>query len=964
MKKCVSIILAAILLFSCIYVGTPEVYAAKKPEKTRAIAIVFDNSGTMYIGDEDSRKTWCRATYAMQALATMMNPSDVMQIYPMNPIQIGNSDNPKDSDVYTRERPLVVKKENASQIQEIFTPRAGDTHIEAVTLAREGLAKTNADEKWLIVLTDGTVFYRNGIELSVQESIRQLTEEFNQSVSQVNAMYLGIGKEAQSGFAVKGTYQFIERKATNSAQVLANLTELGNIIFGRDAMPSVSETITFDVSMKKLIVFIQGESIDNVVLGNLKPVSTDKLKYSTYGAKNYAGRFLCDTSLQGTMLTFENLDAGTYQMSFSGQASDIAVYYEPDADLDFVFTDAAGNTVDPKALYEGDYKVSFGMKDAKTGKLISSKLLGNPSYQGSYFIDGKEYPIISEGFSGSVDIPLKMGETFKANLTATYLSGYTISKDSSDFGWPDIGITIAAPPAGQLVFEIAGGDEVYYLRELENGTPYTITAYYEGEQLQADEYKLNFTENSGNAIFLASPDGDHYKVMIQHSEPANPENTKVGSFEVTANISYAAKGSEEAKARATVSYRIDAARPAGDLRLEISGGDALYHLQDLEKGSSYIAKVYYQGIQLTGSDLEKVDLKWLPETSNAEIKKEFAGDHWKLNLHYKDPAEPQNTVCGECTVTILALYTAEGCSEAQAQSPLTYNIKDDFSPLQIELVVPESYIVIKDLEASKEIVVNLRLNSTKLSAEDFVNTKLQVDCGGIKYTLTPNEQDSSYLIKLLPTDGIGEGSYPINITASYTDHIGRETQTEDSVRITLSNTPLWVKWLIGLLLLLLLFLIIWAIMHIKVLPTKAHTTRKLSNLNFDGEDVTKSTSFLAEIKKDGARMQTQYGGRKFGLIMDVTPGQESYLYKPHKGRSAEVKPVSVRKFGPAKIQEALIGTAKYTIDDETGKLVPALPNQKPFPLKNGATVRYSGTISDAGIDKDFEVLSKISFNKK
>lgn len=113
MKKCVSIILAAILLLTSIYIGTPKVYAATKPEKTRAIAIVFDNSGTMYLGDEDSRKTWCRATYAMQALATMMNVSDIMQIYPMNPIQIGDSDTPKDSDVYTRERPLVIKKENA-----------------------------------------------------------------------------------------------------------------------------------------------------------------------------------------------------------------------------------------------------------------------------------------------------------------------------------------------------------------------------------------------------------------------------------------------------------------------------------------------------------------------------------------------------------------------------------------------------------------------------------------------------------------------------------------------------------------------------------------------------------------------------------------------------------------------------------------------------------------------------------
>lgn len=849
MKKCVSIILAAVLLLTSVYIGAPKVYAATKPEKTRAIAIVFDNSGTMYLGDEDSRKTWCRATYAMQALATMMNASDIMQIYPMNPIQIGNSDTPKDSDVYTRERPLVIKKENASLIQEICTPHAGDTHIEAVTKAREGLAKTSADEKWLIVLTDGTVFYRDGKELSKQESIRQLTEEFNQSVTQVNAMYLGIGKEAQSGFAVKGSYQFVERKATNSAQVLANLTELGNIIFGRDELPDASESISFDVSMKKLIVFIQGESIDNVALGDAKPASTDKLKYSTYGAKNKNYKIVCDTSLQGTMLTYENLDAGSYKISFSGQASDIAVYYEPDVDLDFVFTNADGSAVDPNALYEGEYKVGFGMKDAKTGKLISSKLLGNPHYEGSYFINGQEFPISHDGYSGETPVTLKMNDTFDANLTATYLSGYTITKNSSDFGWPEGGIQVAA-------------------------------------------------------------------------------------------------------------------RPAGDLRLEISGGDDIYSLQDLEEGGPYIAKVYYQGTQLTGSELEKVELKWEPETSNAEIKKEFADDHWKLSLHYKDPAAPQDTVCGECTVSIYAFYSAQGSNEAQAQCPLTYNIKDDFSPLQIDLYAPETYIVIGELEESKAFIVNLKLNGSPLTAEDFANVNLQVDCGGIEHTVTANEQDSSYSIKLLPTDGVAEGNYQIKVTALYTDHIGRETAVNDAVTITLSNVPLWVRWVAGILLLLILFLIIWAILHIKVLPTKAHTTRKLSNLNFDGEDVTKSTSFLTEIKKDGARMQTQYGGRKFGLIMDVAPGQESYLYKPHKGRSAEVKPASVRKFGPAKIQEALIGTAKYAIDDETGKLVPAIPNQKPFLLKNGTTVRYSGTISDAGIDKDFEVLSKISFNKK
>ena len=844
MKRYISMILVVFLLITCIFIETPKVYASGKNNESRAIAIVFDNSGSMY---DDGDQAWCRATYAMEVFASMLNVGDVLQIYPMWPITASGKE-------YTMENPLQINDAaQASLIRDIFTPDASGTPIESVDCAAAGLKKIQANKKYLIVLTDGGTFSKNGYGLTKDRTKKELDKRIQENAGKaMTVMYLGIGTEACIPDTAPSEY-FVKKQAVNTADVLSTLTDMCNQIFGRDTLPKnriSGNTIEFDISMKKLIVFVQGDNISGLKLtgGSAgQQISAQQTMYSTKGAGDY--KSVPDTSLQGMMVTYADCVAGTYNIEYTGTATSVEVYYEPDADLDFVFTDAAGNTVDPQALYEGDYKVSFGMKDAKTGKLISSDLLGNPKYQGSYFIDGKEYPITHEGFSGSVDIPLKMGEKFEANLTVTYLSGYTISKDSSDFGWPEGGITVAP-------------------------------------------------------------------------------------------------------------------RPAGDFRLEIIGGDALYSLQDLEKGGPYIAKVYYQGTQLTGSELESVELKWEPETSNAEIKKVFADDHWELRLFYKDPVDPQSTVCGPCTVSIYAFYTPQGSSDAQAQCPLTYNIKDDFTPLQIDLYAPETYIVIGELEESKAFVVNLKLNGAPLTAEDFANVNLQVDCGGIEHTVTVNEQDSSYSIQLLPTEGIAEGNYPIKITALYTDHIGRETAVNDAVIVTLSNIPLWVRWTIGILLLLIIFLIIWAILHIKMLPTKAHTTKKLSNLNFDGEDVTKSTSFLTEIKKDGARMQTQYGGRKFGLIMDVAPGQESYLYKPHKGRSAEVKPASVRKFGPAKIQEALIGTAKYAVDDETGKLVPAIPNQKPFLLKNGTTVRYSGTISDAGIDKDFEVLSKISFNKK
>lgn len=843
MKRCICVLLAVLLLITCIWVGTPGAHASAKTGESRAIAIVFDNSGSMY---EKSNQAWCRATYAMEVFASMLNKGDVLQIYPMWPITVGGQ-------VYTMESPFqITDAAQASTVRDIFTENADGTPIESIDCAATGLQQVQADKKYMIVLTDGGSFSKNNASLSKERTVRELDKRVQEYAgTSMTVMYLGIGSSACIPSAEQSEF-FVKKHAVNTADVLSTLTVMCNQIFGRDTLPKgrlSGNTLEFDISMSKLIIFVQGENISDLKItgGSVgQPVSTQQTKYSTKGAGDY--KSVPDTSLQGMMVTYADCAAGQYTIDYAGTASSVEVYYEPDADLDFVFTDAAGRTVNANALYEGDYKVSFGMKDAKTGKLISSDLLGNPSYQGYYSVNGEQFPITHEGYSGEVPVSLKMGDAFDAGLTVTYLSGYTITKDSSDFGWPEGGIQVAA-------------------------------------------------------------------------------------------------------------------RPAGMLTLEITGGEELYSLQDLDEGAPYIAKVYYEGEQLTGKELEGVELKWDPDTSYAEVTQEFAEDHYNLRLEYKDPEAPQDTVCGECTVIIHAFYAAQGSSVAEAQCPMTYNINDDFSPLQLELIAQQDYIVISKLDESQPIIADLKINGNKLLPEDFSSVELIVDTGGIEYTATANEQNSTYEIQLLPTPGADEGNYPVNVTAVYTDHIGRVTQVDDTVKITLSNIPLWIKWAIALLLLLLLIIIIWMIMRIKVLPKHLHTNKKLSTLIFDGENVTQSANFLAECKKGSVKSQCQYGGRKFGVSMDVKPGKESYLSKPQKRRSAEVKATSVRKFGPAKIQEAMVGSAKYVADEATGKLVPALPNQKPFNLTNGMMVKYSGTISDAGVDKDFEVTSKLNFKK-
>ena len=835
-----------LVFFLLLTINITKVNAAAKKDESRAIAIVFDNSGSMYdYGDQ----SWCRATYATEVFASMLNKGDTLLIYPMNPFLI-------DGKEYTMSNPFrITDAAQANLIRNIYTPKAGDTHIESIDSAISGLQQIQADKKYMIVLSDGDVFYRNRTEMSQNESRRQLDSYFQQSNKNIAMMYLGIGDVA----IVPNTPQsefFVKKQAKNSADVLSALTDMCNRIFGRDTLPKnhISEkTVNFDVSINKLIVFVQGENISDLKLigttGEIsgKIESVVQTKYSTGGCGAYNSK--PDTSLQGMMVTYTDCAAGKYNISYSGTASSVEVYYEPDADLDFVFTDADGNTVDPNALYEGQYKVSFGMKDAKTGKLISSDLLGNPHYQGSYSINGKEIPVTYSGHSGEVPVNLKMNDTFDANLTVTYLSGYTISKDSSDFGWPKGGIKVAA-------------------------------------------------------------------------------------------------------------------RPAGDLELKISGGADFYSLQYLENGASYIAEIFYQGEQLTGEELKKVELEWESDISNAEIRSEFAENHYKLSLHYKNSEVPQDTRCGECKVPIYATYSAKGSSEARTQSVLTYNIEEDRVSLQMDLYVPEDYIVIKELDDSQEISVKIKRDGQELTSEEFLKTELQVDCAGINYIVTACEEDSSYLIKLQSTENIEKGDYPIKVTLLHTDNIGRMSRIDKTQTITLSNIPLWLKWLMYLILLIILLIIILVVLHIKVLPRKAHINKRDSMMIFDGEDETKSTTFSAKIEKGQMMLYSKYAGIKTGVVMDVKPGKESYLRKSQVRRSADVKSSSVRKLGNAVVQEVSVGSVKYILNEDTGKLERIPKNEKPFAIKHGMTISYSGMMFNNGMQKPFTVKTKLNFKKR
>lgn len=629
MRRILTLLLALLLVFSMAVTA----FAVPGAEETkRAIGIVFDNSGSMYIGSEDGRKVWCRATYATEAFAAMMNPNDILQVYPMNPITVGN-------ETYTYEKPLVIGQSEASTIRQIYSPKPGDTHIETITAACEGIMQVEADEKWLVVLTDGDEFYRNGKGLGTGKgTIAALENDLSACAAKMNVMYLGMGSQSAMPNKVTSNYFYQAKKTANSTEVLAALSEMCNTIFGRDSLTDVGETVSFDISMSKLILFVQGEGIKNLKLGDISPTSTNEMQYSTLGAgASYKDKFLVDESLQGVLAIFEDVDAGSLALSYEGKASSIDCYYEPNVDLQVQLLDAAGTPVDPNAeLTAGTYLLSYGIVD-KYGAPVNSPLLGQTVYTVNHSINDDKQTVTSEQ-ADKLQIDLKANDVLDVSVKAAYLGGYTLEKTAQDLGWPTGGLKFVPPPAGMLEAKLTGGAQEYKLSALTQGEPFRVEFIYEGQALTGAQLdgleELQATLDGGNAQCTLERDDQGYYITLAPYEV--PFETDCCEYELQFSGIYRNEdGLPTNRAFAAASLKvIDDSRT---LDMKVAAPQTYYQLSKLSEGEPITLKLYYSGEPLTEEELNGITVKYEAEGLTLLTEKDPANSAILLWL---DPANP------------------------------------------------------------------------------------------------------------------------------------------------------------------------------------------------------------------------------------------------------------------------------------------------------------------------------------
>ncbi|MBR3297631.1 MAG: hypothetical protein IKI64_00345 [Clostridia bacterium] len=567
MKKLISFFLA-IIFAACFAVSGTAFAIHSRASKT--IAIVFDNSGSMFGSLANPITDWCRATYAVEVFASMIDTGDEIRIFPMNPVKVRNNDHDYNNPI------IITDPSNAGIVREIQSlDFIAGTPIESIEAAKRDLSKLSG-EKWLVVITDGNYFHKDGSALSEADTKTQLEAVLNSVPNGTNAMFLKVG----SGSAVPNIGEGNSYIASDSRDILERLTSMCNRIFGRDELPRANfngPKVSFDVSMKKLIIFAQGENISNITLSGGKKIGNDiNTKFAEYGGiqqysyaddpstpdySAYVGKpfGVPDTSLQGTISTYGELASGEYDLSYSGNASSVAIYYEPDVDLIATIVDAEGNEISSgEDLLPGDYSIVYGLYDSRTGKKTDSSLLGKTDYKVSYTLNGEEKSVESSS-SGSIPVHLDAGDTFDAEFDVTYLENYRIHKTGSDFGWPQFGFTIPNLPGLPFEIRISGGQQAYRLSELNKGEPFIAEFFRDNEKLNGDALdNIELTvEDANGTVFRIEQNGDRFLITPDYADPSHPEKTQCGTVVMNAYAVLTEPNHDPVSAEASVTFEIE-----------------------------------------------------------------------------------------------------------------------------------------------------------------------------------------------------------------------------------------------------------------------------------------------------------------------------------------------------------------------------------------------------------------------
>ena len=556
-----SVVLVVLMLFSLLAAsmvvsGATDTGNVVKVQRTYDVAVVYDNSGSMYNGD-----MWCQAKYSMEIFASMLDyqNGDKLTIYPMWPV----TTDPKATTDGTLDPIVIDSKDDLNLIHNMYTTDYGKTPFVAVTEAYNGLKNSTADEKWLLILTDGEFTENNRNEKKSDsgalkkalfgEALKEKLLELASEDIKVQFLYLEPKNEKdpkkfEFDSAVELGLYFYHAKADD---IRERLIEACNDIFQRAELKGAlnGDQLTLDMSMNSLIVFVQGNDAEIKSLtdeeGNPVEVrlNSGQRTWSDRHAALSADRLKnveYDKTLAGQVVTFGACEKGTYTLSMTGvDSKNVQIFYEPNVNIKVVMTDKDGNVMDSSsgAIGAGEYTVTSSIIDSVTGEDVTDNpLLGKVSLK-TYVQNGENGEV--KEYDNGAKVTLTPDEQTNIYVEGKYLEDYTISTKDHPELFP-LNWNVAELPKLKVSAKVMQNQAWYMPQKHDSWQPIKVTVTNNGEKLSATELEsLVLTPEFSKDISYRIeplPDESAFYIHIAQDKSGNYVEPSTGLYTVKTKV--------------------------------------------------------------------------------------------------------------------------------------------------------------------------------------------------------------------------------------------------------------------------------------------------------------------------------------------------------------------------------------------------------------------------------------------
>lgn len=559
-------------------IATEEKNQQRTTQKSHDIAVVFDNSASMYAKTDDGnpkndkgKDRWVYAKYAMGVFASMIDYSkDSLSLFPMWDITADDSKTQKTKKLDIR-TPEDVKK-----INRIYTPTPHYTPMTACQDAKKFLdSKPHNNEKWLIVLTDGGFTYESGgkIKKYLQREVIPEINKWASSGVKVQFLTFGEGKK----YGADNAKTIFEYRLDSVDELEDGLIEICNTIFNRDELDkndffdSSSGKITLNVSSSSLFIFDQGQNsslklVDSQgkQIGHEPPIFINGDKNGKYSAGKSPGKThnyynlaksIKYPALNGSVVLFDECKTGEYTLS--GYSNKVRIFYQPDVYVN-VALKKDGKEISEKELKNGinpeEYEIEYSLNDSKTNNPVPKEAKLNEKLKAYVKSNGE-----TKEYNSGDKLKFEPEQNVDIEVKGDYLDGkYKISTNDNG-GIKLKGIKIL--PEGQFykvkvnVKQIAG---LYTLMEHDGWKPIIVNVTRDGKKLSEEELKDVKISISPRIPFSLKmiPKDSSYEIEIGKNKKREYIEPEKGNYKVTASIKHADEFGREMTGSDSSGFRI------------------------------------------------------------------------------------------------------------------------------------------------------------------------------------------------------------------------------------------------------------------------------------------------------------------------------------------------------------------------------------------------------------------------